>query len=94
MLGSSQKRAAAIMDGQENLPSKRAVPDPGGEPQPTQLDVLDDLEDTPEPVEVVDEGVLGEAGRNWCRPPAPVLNPAADKLGAWCRADSAWRRGV
>lgn len=72
------------MDGQENLPSKRAAPDPGGESQPTQLDVLDELDEAPEPVEVVDEGVLGEAGRNWCRPPAPVLNPNADKLGARC----------
>lgn len=38
----------------------------------------------------VDEGALGEAGRNWPRPPAPQLNPATDKLGAWCAA--AWER--
>lgn len=29
----------------------------------------------------VDEGALGEAGRNWPRPPAPVLDPAKDTLG-------------
>ena len=29
----------------------------------------------------VDEGSLGEAGKNWPRPVAPQLNPGSDKLG-------------
>lgn len=35
----------------------------------------------PLPIKQVDEGSLGEAGKNWPRPPAPQLNPATDKLG-------------
>ena len=41
----------------------------------------------PRPLQV-DEGSLGEAGKNWPRPAAPQLNPATDKLGAW--AVQAW----
>lgn len=38
----------------------------------------------------VDEGSLGEAGKNWPRPPAPQLNPATDKLGALQAAALSW----
>lgn len=31
----------------------------------------------------VDEGQLGEAGKNWPRPPAPALDPKKDSLGEW-----------
>ena len=36
----------------------------------------------------VDEGSLGEAGKNWPRPAAPQLNPATDKLGAFMRGSA------
>ncbi len=34
--------------------------------------------------EEIDEGVLGEAGKNWERPAIPPLIPAKHALGATC----------
>jgi hypothetical protein len=52
----------------------------------------------------VDEGSLGEAGKNWPRPDAPQLNTTIDKLGVRlqhlfdavhvCRKDSKWKNIV
>ncbi|KAL4435029.1 hypothetical protein ABPG77_003854 [Micractinium sp. CCAP 211/92] len=42
------------------------------EPPEDEFDEGPDLE--------VEEGALGEAGKNWPRPPAPKLNPACDSL--------------
>lgn len=38
----------------------------------------------------VDEGTLGEAGKNWPRPPPPQLNPASTSLGEYYRIDAKW----
>ena len=42
---------------------------------------LDEGPDVPPEFEEVDEGELGEAGKNWVRPPAPALNSFTDRLG-------------
>ena len=42
--------------------------------------VEDDVEEMLAQVEEVEEGALGEAGKNWQRPPPPPLNPATDTL--------------
>lgn len=52
-----------------------------------EMDADDAMEDAEfeEPAAVGAEGEevqLGEAGRNWERPPAPALNPRTDALGA------------
>lgn len=61
---------------------KRSVPG-AGTAQPAQTLDFFDTDDAPEAVEEVDEGVLGEAGRNWVRPAPPELNPTKDSLGKY-----------
>lgn len=70
------------MEGKENLPSKRPAPEVGPEVPAPVPDFFDVTDDGPEVVEEIEEGALGEAGRNWPRPPAAPLDASRDKLGA------------
>ncbi|KDD74303.1 family B DNA polymerase, partial [Helicosporidium sp. ATCC 50920] len=62
----------------ENEPLKR--PHSAGESKSGDVDFFDVEDDVPEAVEEVEEGVLGEAGKNWRRPPAEVLDAQRDSL--------------
>uniref|UniRef100_A0A1D1ZQR0 DNA polymerase n=1 Tax=Auxenochlorella protothecoides TaxID=3075 RepID=A0A1D1ZQR0_AUXPR len=74
------KRPATVMEGKENLPSKRPAPEVGPEVPAPVPDFFDVTDDGPEVVEEIEEGALGEAGRNWPRPPAAPLDASRDKL--------------
>lgn len=70
------------------MDNKRQAMQPmGGPPKKPYKDDMDDIiddfcdDELPQPPE---EGVdvdLGEAGRNWMRPPVPEFNPAKDSIG-------------
>lgn len=47
-------------------------------------DFVDDEDvDDMQPPEEAEEVDLGEAGRNWVRPPVADFNPASTSIGAW-----------
>jgi DNA polymerase delta subunit 1 len=80
------KRQRAVEDKENSFPRKK--PANANEDEDSMIDDAfdmigppeDDLEDAPTDLLEVEEGVLGEAGKNWQRPAPPDLNPATDRL--------------
>lgn len=65
----------------ENVPAKR--PGPGVEAKGADPECMDLEDDLPQVAEEVEEGVLGEAGKNWRRPAPPPLDPSTQPLSEW-----------
>lgn len=82
--GAGKRPLVAVKENHGAPPRKRPFGGGGADPEDDFMEEDFDLEppeDEDPPVELeVDEGSLGEAGKNWRRPEPPPLDPAKDPL--------------